>query len=76
MRDGLRLKVIFCLIFVLIMSSCRQNNATDKLSGRVTLWHSWPSTDALVLEQALTQFQELHPDVQVITTAFPETVVI
>ena len=71
MKDGLGRKVIIYLIFILTMSSCQQGDAAEKLSGRVTLWHSWSPAEAQILGQALEEFQELHPDVQVITTAFP-----
>jgi len=69
---GRHLKIICLSVFLLIMSSCQLTPSTEELNGRVTLWHSWPPIEALILEQALAQFQEIHPNVQIITTAFPE----
>ena len=59
------------LILLLILCGCQIGTPNDGLNGRITLWHSWPPADAFVLEQALSQFQEIHPNVEITTTAFP-----
>lgn len=64
-------KGIGCLILLLILCGCQFDTPDVGLNGRVTLWHSWTPDEALVLEKALDQFQEIHPNVQIITTAFP-----
>jgi arabinogalactan oligomer/maltooligosaccharide transport system substrate-binding protein len=67
-----RLKVILLLfVLVLMIVSCQAAASDDELSGRITLWHSWSAAEAVVLEEALAQFQELHPKVRVIPAALP-----
>jgi len=66
------LNVFLYMITILILSSCQLNPSDEELNGRITLWHSWAPEEALVLEQALIQFNEIHPKVQIITTAFPD----
>jgi maltose-binding protein MalE len=58
-------------MFFLMLSSCQRNASNEGLNGRVTIWHSWPSGEAVVLEETLDQFQEIHPDVHISTVAFP-----
>ena len=65
------LKGMGCLVFFLILCSCQSNSPDGQLKGRVSLWHSWTPEEALILEEVLDQFKEIHPDVQIITTAFP-----
>ena len=65
------LKGMGCLVFLVILCGCQFGTSNGGLNGRVTLWHSWSAEEALILEEVLEQFQEIHPDVQIITTAFP-----
>ena len=69
---GRRLKVTGLLLLLLATVSCQSNVADDELNGRVTLWHSWTAAEAEVLDEALSQFQEIHPKVQIITFALPQ----
>ena len=65
-------KAAILLLVLLLVGGCQTNlGDDDALRGRITLWHSWPSTDAVVLEETLAQFQEIHPDVHIITVAMP-----
>lgn len=66
-------KAIILTLWLLLLVSC-QSTPQDEgtLRGRVTLWHSWPPVQAVVLENALAEFQEIHPEVKVITVALPE----
>ena len=73
MMSWQRLKIKWVLFFLLTMMGCQSTTQDDELNGRITLWHSWSGTEAAILEDALGQFQEIHPDVQVITTAVPES---
>jgi len=59
------------LIFLLLLSGCQSNAPNEGLNGRVTLWHSWSPGEAVVLEETLDQFEEIHPDVHISTVAFP-----
>ena len=69
-----RLWLCACLLLLLpILSGCQPVAADDELRGRVTLWHSWTGTEAVELRAALAQFQEVHPAVQVVELALPET---
>jgi len=66
-------KAAILLLWLLLLGGCQANlRDDDDLRGRITLWHSWPSTDAIVLEETLAQFQEIHPDVRIITVAMPQ----
>ncbi len=62
---------VWLLIPLLLLIGCQLNQDEDELHGRITLWHSWPASEALVLEEAIAQFQEIHPDVRVITVSLP-----
>ena len=70
--SGLRLKIVWLLILLLVIVSCQSTSPDDELSGRLTIWHSWSAADAVILGQALAQFQELHPKVRIIPVALPE----
>lgn len=65
------MKIFWCLIFLLLLCGCQLNPPDDDLNGRITLWHSWSPPEELILEETLAQFQEIHPNVQIINTAFP-----
>ena len=69
---GKRGSLFVVLLYGILLSACQVDTSSEELSGRATLWHSWSPAEAVVLEQALAEFQELHPNVQVITTAFPD----
>ena len=64
------------LLLLLIISGCRQDDSDQSLSGRVTLRHSWSETEAAVLEQALHQFQEIHPEVRIIPVALSDEIIL
>lgn len=72
LMTGQQFKIVTVLLLLLIMVGCRQAVSEDELNGRVTLWHSWSPAEATVLEEALAQFQEIHPDVLIITLSLPE----
>jgi arabinogalactan oligomer/maltooligosaccharide transport system substrate-binding protein len=66
-----RISIFLGLIFLLVLSSC-QLNAPDKgLNGRITIWHSWSTEETVILNETLTQFQEIHPNVHISSIAFP-----
>ena len=69
---GRRLKVGWLLLSLVILASCRAATADDELNGRVTVWHSWSPEEAVVLDQALAQFQEINPKVTITSIALPE----
>lgn len=66
------LRIVRLLILLLLIVSCRAPSPDDELSGRITLWHSWPEEDAVVLEEALAQFEEIHPGVSIVPVTLPE----
>lgn len=66
------MRVGWLLVLLLILISCQAEPPEDELSGRITLWHSWSEEDVVVLDQALAEFQELHPKVRIISSAIPE----
>ena len=65
-----RLRIFTLLFLLFLLVGCRATSPGDELSGRITLWHSWPEEDVVVLEEALAQFQEIHPDVRIMPVAF------
>ncbi|UCC52113.1 MAG: extracellular solute-binding protein [Anaerolineaceae bacterium] len=69
---GRLVKVIGLLLLLLATVSCRSNTAEDEINGRVTLWHGWSAEEAFVLGEALSQFQEINPDVRIISVAIPQ----
>lgn len=54
------------------LTGCQTDAPENELNGRVTLWHSWSEADTVVLEEALAQFEEIHPEASVIPLALPE----
>ena len=69
--DPRMLSIVGLLFVLLLISGCGGNAADDELSGRITLWHSWAEEDAAVLEEALAQFEEIHPRVRIASVALP-----
>ena len=70
-REIPRFPILFCLIFLLVLSSCQLNTPDEGLNGRITIWHSWSPGETVILNETLTQFQEIHPQVHISTVAFP-----
>jgi len=69
-KQSLKFGWIFLLMVMLI--GCQQGSSSeDVLKGTVTLWHSWSEADAVVLEEGLAQFEEIHPGVTVVSLALP-----
>ncbi len=65
---------IFPLILLLLLVGCQKAYAGDdatELNGRIALWHSWSSSETAVLDEALAEFEQIHPNVKVITVALP-----
>ncbi|MGD2048438.1 MAG: extracellular solute-binding protein, partial [Chloroflexota bacterium] len=67
-----RLRIAWLLFSLFLIVSCQATSPEDELSGRITLWHSWSEEDAVVLEEALAQFEEIHPEVRIVPVALPE----
>lgn len=67
-------RLIITLLFplLLLLIGCSASQPGDELKGRISIWHSWSPAEAIVLEQALAEFQEIHPKVNIITFAIPE----
>ena len=70
-REIPRISIFFGLIFLLALSSCQLNSPDEGLNGRITIWHSWSPGETVILNETLTQFQEIHPNVHISTVAFP-----
>lgn len=60
------------LAATLVLAGCRTERPEDELKGRLTLWHAWTEAEAAVLDEALAEYQELHPEVRVISIALPQ----
>jgi maltose-binding protein MalE len=42
---------------------------TDEVVGTILVWHSWEPDEALVLQEIIDKYDDLHPNAQVILTA-------
>ena len=60
------------LLLLLICIGCQADVADDELNGRITLWHSWSPSEFVILNAALEEFQELHPEVRITAVSLPE----
>jgi len=67
-----RLIVGCLLLLMLILAGCQAEKSDDELNGSITLWHSWTPAEAAVLDEALAEFEQLHPKVRIIPVALPE----
>ena len=64
--------LITSLLMLLALSSCQLfRQGDDELSGRVVLWHGWTPEEMAILEEALDEFREIHPQVTVASLALP-----
>ena len=63
--------IAWLLLLLLYLVSCQTDGVDDELNGRVTLWHGWSPEEAAVLEEALIEFQEIHPNAHVAAVALP-----
>jgi len=68
----MRLRFLPVFLFILLANGCRSVQTNDDaLSARILVWHSWTSEEAEVLEEALLDFQEIHPEVGIISASIP-----
>lgn len=65
------IRVLWLLIIFLLFAGCQIASPEDEVGGRITLWHSWPEEDAVVLDEALAQFEEIYPNVRIASVALP-----
>lgn len=61
-----------CVFFLALLIGCTpettdNNLGNSDLEGRILLWHSWSEEDALILDEVIDVFEQLHPAVTVIT---------
>ncbi len=57
--------LLLCLLPLLLLTSCGRPETNGTLGGRMLLWHTWSNGDAAALNDVLTTFQEIHPDVTI-----------
>jgi len=67
-----QLRTPWLLFLFLLIVSCQPDNLENEMSGSITVWHSWSEKDAVVLEEALAQFEEIHPAVRIVLVYLPE----
>ncbi len=66
--------VVLGSVLLITAVSCQTNiNAGNesRLSGRILLWHGWEDEEAAVLEGLVNTFEQLQPDVNIVTAAIP-----
>jgi arabinogalactan oligomer/maltooligosaccharide transport system substrate-binding protein len=67
-------QLITFILLLLALSSCQVfRQGDDELSGRVVLWHGWTPEETAILEEALDEFREIHPQVTVASLALPKS---
>ncbi|MFN2232667.1 MAG: hypothetical protein ACK2U1_00460 [Anaerolineales bacterium] len=64
--------LVLIILLLLLLAGCQSDQDTGALRSSVTLWHSWAPSEAAVLDKAITQFEELHPEVDVIVVSLPD----
>jgi len=67
-----RIRTLWLLFILLLIVSCQPGNSENEMSGRITIWHSWSEEEAVVLEEALAQFEEIHPEVHIALLDLPK----
>ncbi len=69
----IQLRKFFLLSTLLIVSACTAvpSNTRPGTHGQILLWHSWNEEDTATLTQILTKFNQIYPDVDVISQAVP-----
>ena len=66
------LRVLVALLVVLVLSACESQPLGDApLRGQILLWHSWPDQEGVLLEELLTKFVSINPQVQVVASYAP-----
>lgn len=68
----MRLTFIVLVATLLLLAGCQIAAPDNELSGHITLWHRWPPEEAAVLEETLSEFEEIHPEVRITAIALPE----
>ncbi|MBK8988693.1 MAG: extracellular solute-binding protein [Chloroflexi bacterium] len=63
-------KLSLFLLFILL-AGCRSTDALPNGRGRILLWHSWTAAEADTMAGILQKFNEIHPNVTVISQAIP-----
>lgn len=71
-RSALRALLLVAGFAVLLgLAACGVVGERNReLSGHVSIWHAWPESHQATLEEALTAFEESHPEVTVTTVAY------
>lgn len=61
------------LFLLLLLSACRSSSGTglSEQHGQILLWHSWTEAETASLTQIVTNFNEIYPDVYVISQSVP-----
>lgn len=61
---------ILLIFAVTLLFGCRAGEEAS-LRGRILLWHDWREEDAAVLNDLITGFNALNPDIRVVSVAVP-----
>jgi arabinogalactan oligomer / maltooligosaccharide transport system substrate-binding protein len=63
---------LLVLLAMLLLAACQTRSEPISLASRnLLLWHSWNETEAAALTTVLQKFNEINPDVQVISQQVP-----
>jgi maltose-binding protein MalE len=68
----------FLVVCLLLLAACsvpgsRQSGALEQAERQTTLifWHAWPSPEQYILATLVDQYNQTHPDTQIIAQAMP-----
>jgi len=69
----IQLRKYFLLFTLLILSACTAGSTSTLAGthGQILLWHSWNEEETATLARILNKFNEIYPDVDVISQAVP-----
>ncbi len=74
-RSFFRYVYLICLLLLLVACQGQPAESTNSSAassrGKILLWHSWEGTEAQVLAAVLREFDQIYPNLSVISQAVP-----
>ncbi len=70
MRGRIGAGFLIVLLILLLLGCNSDTQADDVQDGRILLWHTWSGTDEEALNELLANFNEVYPQIQVISISY------
>ena len=64
-------RILIVLVLLSLIGCAEQETVSDDLDGAIIVWHTWPEPESLIIEDELNRFDEVHPNVTVVTEYVP-----